>query len=207
MPTIHLASYQPIKHYHNYMFRRVLGGLSRRYRNVRMAYHLWYHGVDFEGPVSYQGQPPLIHGPPGRINIGPNFHSRAIQFVPELGVGEEGIIDIGANVKIGKGVSIHAEIYIEIGSSCRFGDLSVVWDSSFHEVSPKQGTKSEPINIGNNVWLGRLSTVLPGVTIGDHSVIAAHAVVTKDVPPRTIVGGIPAREIRRFDCPDNYVRS
>jgi acetyltransferase-like isoleucine patch superfamily enzyme len=172
-----------------------------------MAGHLWYHGVDFEGPASYQRQPPLIHGPRGRINIGPNFHSRAIQFVPELGVGAGGSINIGSNVKLGKGVSIHAEKRIDIGNNCRFGDLSVVWDSSFHEVGPGQGPKSARIKIGDNVWLGRLATVLPGVTIGDHSVIAAHAVVTKDVPPRTIAGGIPAREIRRFDCPDDYVRS
>jgi len=189
------------------MLIRIWGAVERRCRSLRMAYHLWYNSVSFEGKASYQGQPPLIHGPPGRINIGSNFHSRAIQFVPELGVGTSGYIYIGDDVKIGKGVSIHAETRIDIGNNCRFGDLSVVWDSSFHEVSPTEGTKSKPIKIGNNVWVGRLATVLPGVTIGDHSVIAAHAVVTKDIPSRTVVGGIPAREIRSFDCPDDYVRS
>jgi phosphonate metabolism protein (transferase hexapeptide repeat family) len=54
--------------------------------------------------------------------------------------------------------------------------------------------------VGNDVWFGHGATVLPGVTIGDGAVIAAGAVVTKDVAPYTIVGGVPARQIkRRFD--------
>ncbi|HVP10899.1 MAG TPA: CatB-related O-acetyltransferase [Phycisphaerae bacterium] len=54
--------------------------------------------------------------------------------------------------------------------------------------------------VGNDVWLGYASLIMPGVNIGDGSIVASRAVVTKDVPPYTIVGGNPAREIRRrFD--------
>ena len=54
--------------------------------------------------------------------------------------------------------------------------------------------------MGNDVWLGYESVILSGVTIGDGAIIGARAVVTKDVPPYTIVGGVPARPIRkRFD--------
>src|ERR1700712_2554935 len=57
--------------------------------------------------------------------------------------------------------------------------------------------------IGNDVWLGRSATVLPGVTIGDGAIVAAHSVVTRDVPPYTIVAGNPARPVRaRFDETD-----
>lgn len=56
-----------------------------------------------------------------------------------------------------------------------------------------------PIHIGRNVWIGANATVLPGVTIGDHAVIAAGAVVTKDVPANTVVGGVPAKVIRMMD--------
>ena len=57
------------------------------------------------------------------------------------------------------------------------------------------------IVIGNDVWIGYKATIMAGIHIGDGAIIAAHAVVTKDVPPYTIVGGIPAREIRkRFDA-------
>ena len=56
-----------------------------------------------------------------------------------------------------------------------------------------------PIRIGKGVWIGANATVLAGVTIGDHAVVAAGAVVTKDVPARAIVGGVPARFIKYID--------
>ena len=56
------------------------------------------------------------------------------------------------------------------------------------------------ITIGNDVWIGYEAAILEGVTIGDGAIIGARALVTKDVPPYTIVGGTPAKEIRkRFD--------
>ena len=56
--------------------------------------------------------------------------------------------------------------------------------------------RSFPVTLGNDVWLGHGSTILPGVCIGDGAVIGAGAVVTRDVPPYTIVGGVPASTIR-----------
>lgn len=56
-----------------------------------------------------------------------------------------------------------------------------------------------PITIGNNVWIGSNAVILSGVTIGDWAVVAAGAVVSKDVEPYTVVGGIPARVIRKVD--------
>jgi acetyltransferase-like isoleucine patch superfamily enzyme len=53
-----------------------------------------------------------------------------------------------------------------------------------------------PTRLGNNVWIGRGAIVVPGVTIGDHSVVGAGSVVTHDVPPLTLVAGNPARPIR-----------
>ena len=53
-----------------------------------------------------------------------------------------------------------------------------------------------PIHIGENVWLGANVTVLGGVTIGDNAVIAAGAVVTKNIPPNTVAAGVPARVVR-----------
>ena len=60
-------------------------------------------------------------------------------------------------------------------------------------------TSKGPVVIGNNVWIGDKATILPGVTIGDGAVIAANAVVTKDVPPYSVVGGNPAKVIKRND--------
>lgn len=59
---------------------------------------------------------------------------------------------------------------------------------------------SEKVIIGNDVWIGECAYIMPGITIGDGAVIGAHAVVTRDVEPYTVVAGVPAREIRkRFD--------
>ena len=57
----------------------------------------------------------------------------------------------------------------------------------------------KPVTIGNDVWIGGHSTICPGVTIGDGAVIAAGSVVTKDVPANVVVGGGPAKVIKRID--------
>lgn len=73
------------------------------------------------------------------------------------------------------------------------------WNLQMKDVSKAWDNKSN-IVVGNDVWIGYEAIILAGVTVGDGAVIGARAVVTKDVPPYTIVGGIPARIIRRrFD--------
>jgi maltose O-acetyltransferase len=59
--------------------------------------------------------------------------------------------------------------------------------------------KAAPVRIGNDVWIGGNVTILPGVTIGNNVVVAAGAVVTKDVPDNSLVGGVPARLIREIE--------
>ena len=56
-----------------------------------------------------------------------------------------------------------------------------------------------PVKIGNNVWIGAHATILAGVTIGDNAVVAAGAVVTKDVPVNVVVGGVPAKIIKTIE--------
>ena len=67
-----------------------------------------------------------------------------------------------------------------------------------HELEPSRRSSivSAPIRIGNRVWIGSHSTILPGVTVGDGAVVAAGAVVTKDVPPNTVVAGVPAKVVK-----------
>jgi acetyltransferase-like isoleucine patch superfamily enzyme len=70
-----------------------------------------------------------------------------------------------------------------------------------HPVEPDQRRAyftAAPITIETNVWIGAAATVLPGVTVGAGSVVAAGAVVTRDVPPATLVAGVPARVVRRL---------
>ena len=70
-----------------------------------------------------------------------------------------------------------------------------------HDMDParRQDLEPAPIRLGDDVWIGANATVLPGVAIGDGAVVAAGAVVTRDVPPMTVVGGVPARVIKQIE--------
>ena len=78
---------------------------------------------------------------------------------------------------------------------------NVVLATVNHALEPSHDRKNSyaPIDIGQKVWIGSNVTILPGVTVGDWAVIAAGAVVTKDVPAYTVVGGVPAKVIRTID--------
>jgi len=91
---------------------------------------------------------------------------------------------------------------IDIGDDVLMGP-DVVMMATSHEISDihtpinQQGsTVEQKITIGNDVWIGTRAIVLPGVNIGDHSVVAAGAVVTKSFPPYSIIGGVPAKLIK-----------
>ena len=86
-----------------------------------------------------------------------------------------------------------------IGDGSQIGH-DVVFATLDHLIDParRKTTCPAPIVLGRNVWVGAHATILKGVTIGDNAIVAAGAVVTKDVPADTIVGGVPARIIRRI---------
>lgn len=113
--------------------------------------------------------------------------------------------DCGKNITVGKKVFINAGCCFQDQGGITIGDESlighqVVLATLNHEygVSKRAGMVPAPIHIGKRVWIGAHATVLPGVTIGDGAIVAAGAVVTKDVPAYTIVGGVPARIIREL---------
>ena len=111
--------------------------------------------------------------------------------------------DFGKNIKVEDNVFINAGCQfqdqggISIGEGALIGH-NVVLATLNHDFNPerRQICIPAPINIGKNVWIGSNSTILPGVTIGDNSIVAAGAVVTKDVPANTVVGGVPAKIIK-----------
>ena len=111
--------------------------------------------------------------------------------------------DFGKNIHIGKNVFINACCHfqdhggITLGDGCQIGH-NVVFATLNHGNSPEDRptTYPAPIVLGKNVWVGSNSTILPGVTVGDNAIIAAGAVVTKDVLADSIVGGVPARFIK-----------
>ena len=111
--------------------------------------------------------------------------------------------DFGKNITVGEGVFINACCHfqdhggVRIGDGCQIGH-NVVFATLNHGLAPEErkATYPAPIVLGRNVWVGSNATILQGVHIGDNAVVAAGAVVTKDVAPNTVVGGVPARFIK-----------
>ena len=85
---------------------------------------------------------------------------------------------------------------IEIGENVIIGERVQIRDSNNHEICYPGYKVSSPIRICNNVWIGLGAKILSGVTIGEGAIIAAGAVVTKDVPPHSLVGGCPAKILK-----------
>ena len=124
----------------------------------------------------------------------------------ELGAAKNGSLVLGERVFINTGATVVATHSIVLGDDCLIGDLAAIFDCDFHPIEPSRSTRVAPVRLGANVWVGRAATILPGVTIGDHAVIAAGSIVTGDVPARTLVAGAPARPIRTLDIPNGWRR-
>ena len=114
------------------------------------------------------------------------------------------------NIEIGDGSFLNTHIRfgcpgapIKIGRHCQIGP-NVMFETVDHDLQAKPGenraTKTQPITLEDHVWVGAGAIILGGVTIGEGAVVAAGAVVNKDVAPRTLVGGVPAKLIKELDA-------
>jgi len=118
-----------------------------------------------------------------------NFHC-------DLGVN----IHVGDNFYAGYNCTILDMAEVIIGHNCMIGPNVGIYTAG-HSVEPKNRNKSGyaiPVKIGNDVWIGGSCTILPGISIGDNSIVAAGSVVTKNVPPNSIVAGNPAKMLRNI---------
>src|SRR6185312_15506263 len=133
-------------------------------------------------------------------------------------IGAKGTCTVG-DFTLLNGAIIMAEERIEIGSYCLISWNVGIADSDFHPLEPAQRLidaralapffkdrpprpplRSAPVIIADNVWIGMNATILKGVTIGENSVVAAGSVVTKSVPPNTVVAGNPAVVVKKFQA-------
>ena len=107
---------------------------------------------------------------------------------------------IGADVGIGEFSVLRANGGLTIGDRVQIAAGCVLTTRGHPLDLPRHGRNVDaPIVVGDDVWLGAGAILLPGVTVGRGAVVAAGAVVTEDVPPMTIVGGVPARPIRTLE--------
>ena len=127
-----------------------------------------------------------------------------------------GKIVMGDNTRLGKGSIIRSVEKVVVGSYTAIADNVVISDNGNHPIDPDfrrrmkldtlggdmrlwKHSAHAPVIIGENVWVGEHSRIQRGVTIGDNAIIAAGAIVTKDVPANSIVAGIPAKVIKYID--------
>ena len=98
---------------------------------------------------------------------------------------------------INNNVTLHCFEKIDIGEDVAIADNVTIRDSDNHRITSEENYKmTQPISIGNHVWIGINVTILKGVKIGDGAIIAAGAVVTRDVPAGCLAAGVPARVIK-----------
>lgn len=113
--------------------------------------------------------------------------------------------DFGNKVKLGKGVFINHSAILSASGGIEFEDGSMAAPglriaTINHDMNERHTTYTYgKVTIKKNAWLGMNVTLCPGVTIGEYAVVAAGAVVTKDIPPYAVAGGVPAKVIRYLD--------
>lgn len=113
--------------------------------------------------------------------------------------------NFGRHTKLGKNVFInHACSFLDLGGITIEDDVmigprvNIVTENHPLDPAKRRALDLKSVCIKKNVWIGAGATILPGVTIGENSVVAAGAVVNKDVPPNVIVGGVPAKVLKKI---------
>lgn len=112
-----------------------------------------------------------------------------------------GDVTIGDHTRIGINCTVIGPVCIGNNVNLAQGITVTALNHNFEDPTRKideQGISTKPVVIGDDVWIGANAVILPGVTIGRHVVVAAGAVVTKDVPPHSLVAGVPAKVIKEL---------
>ena len=174
--------------------------------NQAWARHFVHPQFDAIGVESRFQGPFFVHIQGPNVRAGDHLHMFAAPQAPvSISVdpydGGMGRVDIGNYCVLSPGLRIRSAIGVSIGDNCMLAEGIYItdadWHDAYHRIFPG---KREPVRIGNNVWIGDSATVCKGVTIGDHSIVGACSVVTRDVPPLAIVAGNPAREVGKLDA-------
>lgn len=149
----------------------------------------WYVEV-FGGPVSLGNYATVIAAPDKRVRfaVWSNFET-------------QGSIEVGSYCLISPGVRIGAASRVVIEDNCMIASEAYITDSDWHDIYNRVALgRSEPVHIGENVWIGDRATICKGVRIGKNSIVGASAVVTKDLPENCIAAGNPARIVKTLDA-------
>jgi len=178
----------------------------------------WNGSAEFDATVRFNAGAVIANaGQPADLKIG----SFSLIFGGLRVVAPGGRLKIGHHCFVGEGSNIWAQTNVEIGNYVLLSHLVDVHDSDSHSLRAEVRRRdpinlfeknqpidwnevaSEPVRIEDDVWIGFKASILKGVTIGRGAVVAACSVVTKDVPPFTIVAGNPAQPVKTITAADN----
>jgi acetyltransferase-like isoleucine patch superfamily enzyme len=175
-------------------------------------------GVQFDLPITLYGTPIVSMTERSAVRLGERVILCSDSRFTALGVNHPVVLRTllpGAEIILGddvgiSGGSLCASVSITVGDGTMFGANVTVADTDFHPVihprrryAPLAEADHAPVRIGRNVFIGTNTIVLKGVTIGDHAVIGAGSVVTRDIPARAIAAGNPCRVLRTDAVPEN----
>lgn len=172
-------------------------------------------GVKIGEKASFHGVPIIFRHEGSTITIGDRVGVCSDPRHTALGVARPVILRTlrhGASISIGSdtglsGTTICSAVSVRIGERCLVGADVMITDTDFHQISPsgrryasEKNARAQPVSIGDDVFVGARTIILPGVTIGEGSVVGAGSVVTRDIPAFSICAGNPARIVRAIDA-------
>lgn len=150
-------------------------------------------------PLSVRLNGRVRAGGGGRIIIGGRVRLTGTTVPLELVAWPDGVLEIGDGTFVNYDTSISVHARVSIGRDCQIGQYCIINDNDYHDIVDKTRLPpSRPLVIEDRVWLGARVIVLKGVHIGHDAVIGAGSVVTRDIPPRTVAVGLPARVVREL---------
>lgn len=174
-----------------------LWGRARKIREVLIARLYLRRCTRLGRYAQLIGRPRIQNA--GTLVIGDRVRIHSTIVPVEMATMPGGTLEIGERTFVNYGVSISAHQSVRIGCSCLLGTYVNIMDNDWHDILDRRRVpSSRPVVLEDNVWLGNRVIVLPGVTIGHDTVVGAGAVVTRDLPPRCVAVGNPARVVRRF---------
>jgi acetyltransferase-like isoleucine patch superfamily enzyme len=181
--------------------------------NARYARLLWrYLWRRFLTPAGWRWETdgPVFFGKGLQLQIGVRGGIRFGRFC-WIGDGtkirsHEGVVEIGPKTVFGQECTISSYRHVRIGEQCVIADRAMFIDFDHGVVEVErpirvQGIYMRPVEVGSNVWIGYGACFLRGVRVGDNSIVGTNSVVTKDVPANAVVGGVPARVLRKRETP------
>lgn len=135
----------------------------------------------------------------GRLTLGKGVSITGNIVPVEMHTRESGGIQIGDRTFINYGTSISARSSVQIGRDCHLGHYTLIMDNAEHGIVDRfELPPTGPVVIEDCVWIGSRVVILPGVRIGSGAVIGAGSIVTRNIPPRCVVAGNPARVLRNL---------